>query len=556
MTSAGTPSAHAEGLDRRQVLQGLGIGGAAVAFPGLLAACSAKASSAGSKPVKVSTKDIPSLTWAIPAPTLVGLDIATAFESNAQTVQVVGLEGLLTVSDNLTLLPLLATTWSYQPSALKYVFEIRKGVKFWDGTPMTAEDVAFSLGRHIDPQVSSQIGTFLASVSSVAVTGANEVTFHLKRPDPLVQNVLPFAPILSKAFVQKTGKALGAPGPSVNIMGTGPFKITSFPTSTAVTVERNPSYWGERPAVDKCSFTFIPNPQTLLLAMQSGQVSGTFDIPVQQSASWERINAVKTYSAPGMFVAFLSFDLAEPPWNDIHVRKAFAYAADRAGYVKAFLGGNGIPASCVVAPQQWGSVQTQAEVSKLYAALPSYPFSLAMARKELAQSAHPHGFTTNEVLVPSNFPALLRALESLSITVKGLGITMPVKEVPENDWLANLYAHKSLGLVAVLFTPDYSDPADYINVLYPSANAVKNNFNTANFKDPAVDKLLQQAGAASSALRAQYLDQVLTISQQQLPYLALWWQNDVMAIQDAYVYQNFTGLFYNQNWLTRIFARA
>jgi peptide/nickel transport system substrate-binding protein len=94
-----------------------------------------------------------------------------------------------------------------------------------------------------------------------------------------------------------------------------------------------------------------------------------------------------------------------------------------------------------------------------------------------------------------------------------------------------------------------------MNLIYPSANAVKNNFNLANFKDPAVDKLLQQANStSSSAQRAQYLSQVLKISQEQLPYFGLFWQNDLMAIQDKYVYEGFTGLYYNQNWLSRIYS--
>ena len=557
MTSGDSPSWLSERIDRRQVLKGLGIGGAALAFPGVLAACGSSSKSPGTSSSKVSTKQIASLNWALPTSTIVGLDIASAFESNTQCVQVVALEGLLTISKNLTLVPLLATSWSYQESALKYVFQIRPGVKFWDGTPMTAEDVAFSLGRHIDPKVASQISTYFPNVKSFTVTGANEMTIELKRPDPLVANALPFAPILSKAFVEKVGKALGTPGSSVNIMGTGPYKVTAFPSSTSATVERNENYWGTRPVVEKCTFTCIADPQTLMLAMQSGTVAGSFNVPVQQASSWEKMTGVQTYSAPGMFVAFLSFDVTEPPWNDIHVRKAIAYASDRAGYVRAFLDGNGTPATCVVPPQQWGSVQTQAEVSKLYATLPSYPFSLTMARKELAQSAYPHGFTSNNVLVPSNFPAVVKTMESLSTTVKSLGINMPVQQVTSNEWLANLYAHKSLGLVAVLFTPDYADPADYINTIYPSANAVKNNFNLANFKDPEVDKLLQLAGSApSDAQRAKYLDQVLTISQQQLPYYGLTWQNDLMAIQSKYVYQDFTGLYYNQNWLTHIIAAS
>ena len=558
MTSRDEPTWYSRPTDRRQALKSLGLGAAALSVPGLLAACgggSAPAASGSSGPV--STKRIASLNWALPTSTIVGLDIATAFEANTACVQVLGLEGLLTVSDSLGLVPLLATSWKYLESEKKYVFQIRQGVKFWDGTPMTPADVAFSLGRHIDPKVSSQIGAYFANVDAFTVTGANEVTAHLKRPDPLVANTLPFAPILSKAFVERTGKALGTPGSTVNIMGTGPFKITAFPSSTAATVERNDQYWGPAPVVGKCTFSCIPDPQTLLLAMQSGQVDGTFNVPVQQTADWQRLSNASLNSAPGMFIAYLSFDLSQAPYNDLHVRKAFAYAANRAGYVKAFLGGNGTPAACMVPPQQWGSVLPQAQVQKLYAGLPSYPYSLAMARKELAQSAFPHGFTTNKVLAPSNYPAVVKTLESLSTTLKGLGINMPVQQVTSNEWLANIYAHKDLGIMTVLYSPDYADPADYLNLSYPSANAVKNNFNTANFKNPTVDKLLQKANAApTNAERAQYIGQVLTISQQQLPYLGLFWQNDVMSIQNHYVYKGFTGLFYNQNWLTHISAAA
>ena len=106
-------------------------------------------------------------------------------------------------------------------------------------------------------------------------------------------------------------------------------------------------------------------------------------------------------------------------------------------------------------------------------------------------------------------------MESLSRTVKQLGINMPIQQVASNDWLANLYAHKELGIVCLLFLPDYADPADYMNLIYPSANAVKNNFNLANFKDPQVDKLLQGAARRPHApQRAKDLSQVLTISQQ------------------------------------------
>ena len=564
MAAGDAGSAESVHLDRRQLLRGLGIGGAALAFPGVLAACGSSSGSGGSPGAtaspgaKLSTKDIPSLSWALSTSTIVGLDIATAFEANAQTVAINGMEGLLAVSDQLTLSPLLATSWKYDEPNLQYVFQIRPGVKFWDGTAMTMDDVVYSLTRHIDPKVSSQIAGYFANVDSFIKTGASELTIKLKKPDPLVANALVFAPIQAKAFAEKLGKGLGSPGSGLRIMGTGPYQLTSFPNSTSATIDRFDGYWGAKPRVKTCSFSCISDTQTLQLAAKSGQSSGTFSVPVQDAAAWKQISGVRTYSAPGMAITSLSFDTSVPPFDDLHVRKAIAYACDLAGYVRAFLGGAGTPANgCIVPPQQWGSVLPQAQVAKLYSQLPTYPFSLANAKKELAQSAHPNGFTTNNVLVPNNSPAVVKMLESLSTTVKQLGINMPIQQVPTNDWLANLYAHKNLGLVCVLFVPDYADPADYMNLIYPSANAVKNNFNLANFKNSQVDKLVQQANsAASNAQRAQALSQVLTISQQQLPYYCLTWQNDIMAIKDSYSYQGFTGLYYNQSWLTRIYSAS
>ena len=158
MTAGDTPSSEPGRLDRRQLLRGIGLGSAALAFPGVLAACGSSGGSAGTPgtsasagPAKLSNKDIPSLTWALSTSTIVGLDIASAFEANAQMVQINGLEGLLAVSDQLTLTPLLATSYTYDAAGLKYVFQIRPGVKFWDGTTMTADDVVFSLTRHINP---------------------------------------------------------------------------------------------------------------------------------------------------------------------------------------------------------------------------------------------------------------------------------------------------------------------------------------------------------------------------------------------------------------------
>ncbi len=136
--------------------------------------------------------------------------------------------------------------------------------------------------------MSSQISGYFANVDSFVQTGASEITVKLKHPDPLVANALVFAPILSKAFAQKIGKGLGSPGSGLRIMGTGPYQITSFPNSTAATVERFDGYWGAKPRVKTCTFSCISDTQTLQLAVQSGQSSGTFSVPVQDAADYRK----------------------------------------------------------------------------------------------------------------------------------------------------------------------------------------------------------------------------------------------------------------------------
>src|ERR1700722_13329267 len=294
-------------LDRRQALR-LGLSAGALALPGVLAACgsscggSPAAGSSSQAAVKHSNASIPSLTWGIGTGTIIGLDIATAFDGHAMYVQRCGLEGLLQATDSLGLAPLLATSYTYDAAGLKYVFQIRPGVKFWDGTTMTADDVVFSLTRHINPKVASQIGSYFENVDSYVKTGANEVTCKLKRPDPLVANALVFAPILSEAFVKKIGSGLGSPGSGLRIMGTGPYQITSFPNSTSATLDRFDGYWGPKPKVKTCAFSCIADTQTLQLAVQSGQTGGTFGVPVQDAADYQKISTIRTYSTPGMYI--------------------------------------------------------------------------------------------------------------------------------------------------------------------------------------------------------------------------------------------------------------
>src|SRR5262249_51030760 len=119
------------------------------------------------------------------------LDYAHSFDVSTGTVGALASEALLTYDQRLKLVPLVARSWSH-PNNRTYVFRMHSGVRFWDGTPLTAEDVAYSIERHTERKLASEMSYYFSSVKGVKVTGSDEVTVFLKTPDPLFEHVQTF----------------------------------------------------------------------------------------------------------------------------------------------------------------------------------------------------------------------------------------------------------------------------------------------------------------------------------------------------------------------------
>src|SRR5262249_51478749 len=157
---------------------------------------------------------------------------------------------------------------------------------------------------------------------------------------------------------------------------------------------------------------------------------GVAAFPLDSLRNLSRIPEVRVSLPPGLTVSFLSFDVTRAPFDDVHVRRAIAHATDTAGFVKAFLQGAGQPAVAIPAPHPWGALASPDRVKQIYQQIPQYPFDLGAAKRELAQSKYPNGFTTT-VQFPASEKALGKALVSLSGALKKIGINLQVKEVTE-----------------------------------------------------------------------------------------------------------------------------
>lgn len=511
----------------------------------LVASVSAAAGSTRSEQTR--SKTINQLTWGLDT-NIRGLDYTHSGDPESATVIFLGMEPLVKYDRLGRIKPDLAKSFS-NPNPTTYVYNLRPGVKFWDGRPLTPADVIYSLHRFAAKD--SESSTFFANVKSIKATGARQIRVKLKKPDPFFRYTLAVTPIGEKHFWSTHLKNIGHPG--VLNMGTGPFKFTSFDPATGVTLVRNDHYWGKEPAIKKLTIKFISDPNTMFLAIRSHQIDGSFKVPYAQVPQYRKLPGISVLVRSSELPAYISLDVQDPPFTNIHVRRAFAYATDKAGMVHAVLNGLGSPAPAMPPPLQWGDLMPQSKVRALYKSIQHYTFSLAKAKAELAKSPVPNGFTVS-VTYPDNTPELGKALEILGADLKQIGVTLNVKQVPHSEWVNNLYTHPTpMGMQVGKWTPDYPDPADALALIYPSYNAHANSFNTANYKSKKMDKLIaKQNNSVNPKVRANAIASALKLAAVDVPYIPLWYQDFATSLNANYKYKGLGPWYVYQAWAADI----
>lgn len=461
-------------------------------------------------------------------------------------------EGMLAFADDLSLTPGVAESWQ-QVDDLTYIYTLRKDVTFGDGSALTPDDVVASFVYHMNPSAGSQLAAFFSSVASVEATGDQEVTVKLKTPNVQYQ----YTPAHMAGFIFKKSQLEEFPedigSPDAMPLGTGPYRLVEFRPGDSVVLEARDDYWGPKPVAKRIVFSAIPDRQTRLLAMQNGDVDGTFDLAISDIDQWKALGNVDVITAPSLGVFMLTMDHSAAPFDDIHVRRAVAHAVDREGLVNALLKGNGEAATALNPPEMWSGIMTADEARAFYATLPGYEFDLEKAKAELAQSQHPDGF---EVSVPGSTadPYMINILQSVSENLKQIGIKVNVQEVDANQWLAGYFRHENLGMQIMAYFPDFADPANYPYLFFASANAAKDGMNGSNFKSDAVDKALIIANEKSDPkVRGDALKEVFKIANDEVAVIPVFWPASAMALSNKYKLTGYNAFWYNIPWAIRGF---
>jgi peptide/nickel transport system substrate-binding protein len=501
-----------------------------------------------------ASTDLAEVTWALPAlpdVLLVPHDWTTAAGAVMSLVE----EGALAFGDDLSLQPAVAESWeAVDPTT--YVFTLRDGVTFHDGSPLTAEDIVFTIEWNMDPDNASQLAAFFGSVKTVEASAANEVTVTLSKPDAQFAYSMAHMSgfIMKKEQLESAGESFGTPDELP--LGTGPYRLVEFVPDDRVVLERYDAYWGEPGAAERIVIRSIPDSQTRLLAMQSGDIDGTFDIPISEIDQWDGLDGVNVITAPSNGVYQLILDEETPPFDDIHVRKAIAYAIDREGIVQGVLNGKGAPALAINPPGIWGGVLDEAAVNAFYETIPTYAFDLDAARDELAQSSVPDGFEFS-LPVPNNDPVAINSFLAIAETLTQIGITMKVQQVDPGEWLDVYFGHEDLGAQFMAYFPDYADPANYPYLFYYGGNAVANGLNGSNYRNEEVDALIEEAlQSTDTAARAEALQQVIEQANEDVATVPIHWPDSAMAISSELRLDGYSAFWYNIPWASRGFGPA
>lgn len=247
-------------------------------------------------------------------------------------------------------------------------------------------------------------------------------------------------------------------------------------------------------------------------------------------------------------------NVQQAPWNNIHVRRAVAYALNRSDIIAA-LGNGAEPVSTLVPPAELARLASQSQVSALLGSLPGYPYNLAKARTELAESPYPHGFTATTQTI--DFASYTPVNEAIAGDLAKIGINLKLKVIGFTQYLAFASGPKSaIGGLYATFNVTNPDPNSFPSAILGSVNVRPGGYDWANYDPPAIDTLIKESVATQGTdQRFAIYGQMLKTLATDLPYIPLYIQDYNVALSSKYTWPDYNVYTQFGSWELNIKAK-
>jgi len=416
---------------------------------------------------------------------------------------------LLHFDRNLGLQPGLAERWE-TPDDLTYVFDLRPGLRFSDGRPLTARDVAASLNAVRERGWITR-DLFQAVVNAEA-QGERCVIIRTRYP------YFALLPRLTWGFVLPAGEI---DKPEVPHISSGPYRLVEWSPGRGFTMERNPYYWGPPPAFDRARFVVAPDDRARIDMVLRGEADIADAVPLDEIPRLRRSTSVTVVSRAGIRVILLCLRTDAPPFADHRVREAVDLAIDRVGLVRTVFGGQAQPASQLVPPQVFGYDP------HIVATTPDRD----RARRLLAEAG-----LTNRLRLrldgPTNrYVRDREVLVELSRQLGEAGITVDLNPMEKTEFFTLIDRGASqMHLLGYACTS--GDAGEILEALLHSpAEGHLGSYNSIGLSDPQMDRLIDESNRAPEAgIRAALLQRALARASELRVALPLYIQTESAVV--------------------------
>ncbi|SDK17655.1 peptide/nickel transport system substrate-binding protein [Lentzea albidocapillata subsp. violacea] len=415
------------------------------------------------------------------------LDLDTQGGAPASTVVSNICERLLQVQPDMTIKPWLARSTA-NPDPKTLVLTLRDDVKFHDGSPMTADDVLFSLKRHADPanEQSDEFGR----VASIDQTGPLEITVRFTQPDALFTQALAgdAGLVYNREQVEAAGKDFGTPGSGDAC--SGPFTLSSWKSGDSITIKRHDAYRGEKPLAGEVVFRWASD-SALVNALATGAADGVFVDSLATATAFEGKQGVDRYFGPST-AALVLIPTERGGLKDPKIRTALSLALDRQGISDAGFGGLAQPWATPVGSGAWGyAKEAFAAAQKDLTDAPARPTDADLVRaKQLVHEAT-HKPSGPIVIGTDSKQGRTVMANAARDALRRIGLDAEIKTVPTpkySEFYGEAAARKDIDLLVADWYISKSDPIGlYDNAISGSSN------NWVGFADPQYDQAVQEA---------------------------------------------------------------
>lgn len=386
-----------------------------------------------------------------------------------------------TTSDN-EVAPDIALSWTISDDQLTYTFKLRTDARWDDGQPVTAEDVKFTLDTLLNPQTNSPISGDFTEVRQVDVLSADQVRITLAHPFPPLLHKLKLG-LIPKHVLE--GSDIHTSDFNRKPVGNGPFKLREWGADKTIELMRSDSYYGTKAKLDEIIVRPVPDPNTRLLQLKTGELDLAFVELNQRDSVKEqdpfRIMQMKTVDYRGML-----YNFRNPLFEDARVRQAISAAIDREALVQGVLFGHGEPA--------YGPLQ------KSWANFP-YPEGGEYRLEEAKRLLQEAGWTPGEdgiltkdgkrfefeFVAPATDSVRVALVNAISTQLKAVGISVIPKPL---DWSAIHFDQVDTFMIA--WGSEF-DPDDHTYPVFHSSQSADGVYNYGAYRNAEVDRLLTEA---------------------------------------------------------------